>query len=130
MAIVPTVRLSTDSEEHMPDIELSIETRERAGWSVLDVAGEVDLYTASKLKEQLRSLSDRGKHRIVVNLERVGFIDSTALGVLIGALKRAREHEGEVVLAAPAEPVRKVLSITGLERVFPIRDGVEEATGG
>jgi anti-sigma B factor antagonist len=114
----------------MPDIELSIETREQDGWSVLDVAGEIDLYTASKLKEQLRGLSDQGKHRIVVNLERVGFIDSTALGVLIGALKRAREHDGEVVLAAPAEPILKVLSITGLERVFPIRESVDQATGG
>jgi anti-sigma B factor antagonist len=113
----------------MSEIELTIETRERAGWAVLDVVGEVDLYTAAKLKEQLRALSDRGKHRIVVNLERVGFIDSTALGVLIGALKRAREHDGEVVLAAPAEPVQKVLTITGLERVFPITENVDEATG-
>ena len=114
----------------MADIELSIDTSEREGWSVVDVAGELDLYTASNLKERLRALSENGKHRVVVNLERVDFIDSTALGVLIGARKRAREHDGEVVLAAPAEPVRKVLSITGLERVFPIRDSVDEATTG
>jgi anti-sigma B factor antagonist len=112
----------------MTDIELSIETREQSGWSILDVAGELDLYTASNLKERLRALSEGGKHRVVVNLDRVNFIDSTALGVLIGARKRAREHDGEVVLTAPTEPVRKVLSITGLERVFPVRDSVEEAT--
>lgn len=114
----------------MSHIELSIETRDRGGWSVLDVAGEVDLYSDPKLKERLRSLSDQGKHRIVVNMERVEFIDSTALGVLIGARRRAREHEGEVVLAAPTETVHKVLSITGLDRVFPIRGSVEDATAG
>jgi anti-sigma B factor antagonist len=113
----------------MSDIELSIETRDQGDWSVLEVAGEVDLYSAPKLKERLRALSDQGKHRVVVNLGQVGFIDSTALGVLIGARRRAREHEGEVVLAAPTEPVHKVLSITGLDRVFPIHDSVEDATG-
>jgi anti-sigma B factor antagonist len=111
----------------MADTELAIEVRERSGWTVLDVAGELDLYTAGTLKERLRSLTDQGRHRIVVNLESVEFMDSTALGVLIGARKRAREHDGEVALAGPTEPVRKVLSITGLDRVFPIGDTVDEA---
>jgi anti-sigma B factor antagonist len=114
----------------MADTQLSIEVRDQAGWTVFDVAGELDLYTAAKLKERLRALSDQGRSRIVVNLERVEFMDSTALGVLIGARKRARESDGEIALAAPTEPVRKVLSITGLDRVFPIRESVDEATSG
>jgi anti-sigma B factor antagonist len=114
----------------MADTELSIQVRDQAGWVVFDVAGELDLYTAGKLKERLRGLHDQGRHRIVVNLEQVQFMDSTALGVLIGARKRARQQEGEVALAAPTEPVRKVLSITGLDRVFPIRDSVDAATSG
>ena len=114
----------------MADTELTIEVRDQAGWTVFDVAGELDLYTAGRLKERLRALSDQGRHRLVVNLERVEFMDSTALGVLIGARRRAREHDGEVVLAGPVDPVRKVLSITGLDRVFPIRDSVDQATSG
>jgi anti-sigma B factor antagonist len=129
MAIVPTVPAATEVHD-MADTELSIEVRDQSGWTVFDVAGELDLYTSSRLKERLRALSDQGKHRIVVNLERVEFMDSTALGVLIGARKRAREHDGEVALAGPTEPVRKVLSITGLDRVFPIADSVDQATAG
>lgn len=114
-------------EEPMTE-NLMLETRESGDWTILVARGEVDLYTAPRLKEELAGLVTGGRARVAVDLSGVEFLDSTGLGVLISGLKRCREAGGELALAEPREPVRKVLSITGLDRVFPIHDSVEEAT--
>lgn len=110
------------------ETNLLVETREHGDWTVVDVKGEVDLYTAPQLRERLVGLVESGRTRLAVNMEGVEFLDSTGLGVLIGALKRVREREGILAMAAPREPVRKVLSITGLDKVFRIHESVEQAT--
>jgi anti-sigma B factor antagonist len=111
----------------MGEMNLLVESSERGDWTVVDVKGEVDLYTVPKLKERLADLSSSGRHRVAVNLENVEFLDSTGLGVLIGGLKRAREAGGSLALVGPREHVRKVLTITGLDRVFPVHDSIDEA---
>jgi anti-sigma B factor antagonist len=112
----------------MTEAELTVETRDAGDWSIVAVKGEVDLYSAPRLKERLADLTASGRTRITVNLEGVEFLDSTGLGVLIGALKRCREAGGNLALAGPRGPVRKVLSITGLDKVFPLHESVEQAT--
>ena len=114
----------------MAEINLLVEANDRGPWTVLGLEGEIDLYTAPKLKEQISELIGSERSRIVVDLSRVEFLDSTGLGVLIGGLKRARERGGELALAGPTEPVRKVLSITGLDKVFSLHDSVDAATSG
>lgn len=109
---------------------LILETSDRGDLTVVSVKGEVDLYTAPSLKESVADLVSSGRSRIAVDLGEVDFMDSTGLGVLIGALKRCREAEGALALVAPRDPVLKVLGITGLDRVFPIHDSVERATSG
>jgi anti-sigma B factor antagonist len=111
----------------MSDMNLLVESRESGDWTVVDAKGEIDLYTAPRLKEELADLLQRDRNRIVVNLGSVEFLDSTALGVLIGALKKCRERDGAFALAAPTETVQKVLRITGLHKVFPVHGTVDEA---
>lgn len=96
---------------------------------MLQVDGEVDIYTAPKLREKLVELIDAGNDRIVVDLEGVGFMDSTGLGSLVAGLKRIRERDGELAIVCTKEPVLKVLGITGLDRVFPVHDSVGNALG-
>jgi anti-sigma B factor antagonist len=108
--------------------DLLLHTTETGDWTVIEVKGEVDLYSAPRLKELIGDLVAGGRNRIAVELEGVEFMDSTGLGVLIGGLKRCREAGGTLSLVAPTEPVRKVLSITGLDKVFPIHDTTSEAT--
>lgn len=96
---------------------------------MLEVGGEVDIYTAPKLREKLVELIDAGNDRIVVDLEGVGFMDSTGLGSLVAGLKRIREQDGELAIVCTREPVLKVLGITGLDRVFPVHDSVVNALG-
>jgi anti-sigma B factor antagonist len=107
---------------------LALETNERGDVTVVSIKGEVDLYTAPSLKERIADLVSAGRSRLAVDLAGVEFMDSTGLGVLIGGLKRCKEAGGSLALVAPREPVIKVLSITGLDKVFPIHETLEQAT--
>lgn len=108
-------------------IDLGLDVTDRNGWAVLAVTGEVDVATAPRLREQLISLVSDGKVKIVVDLEGVDFLDSTGLGVLVGALKRVRTQDGELALVCTEARILKVFEITGLTKVFPMHRSVDEA---
>lgn len=109
-------------------MELSLATRTVADHAVLEVGGEVDVYTAPRLRERLVEMIDGGARDVVVDLGRVEFLDSTGLGVLVGALKRLRAAGGTFSLVCAKEPLLKVFRITALDQVFPLHDTVEAAT--
>jgi anti-anti-sigma factor len=86
-------------------MELGLEVDDsRRPYTVLAVKGEVDVYTAPRLREKLVELVSQGKHQIVVDLEGVDFLDSTGLGVLVGGLKRLRSHDGDLTLVPSEDP--------------------------
>ncbi len=84
-------------------------------------------YTAPRLRELLIDLVNGGHYQLVVNMEKVEFLDSTGLGVLVGGLKRVRAHDGSLDLVCTQERILKIFRITGLTKVFGIHDGVDEA---
>ena len=94
---------------------------------VIELEGEVDVYTAPQLKQQMISMLESGSRDLVVNLTKVDYLDSTALGVLIGGLKRMREMDGNMVLVCPSPRIRRVFEITGLDKIFDIFNTEEEA---
>jgi anti-sigma B factor antagonist len=102
---------------------------ERPGGSlgVIVLGGEVDIYTAPQFKLCMLGLLDDGVDKLVVDLTDVTFIDSTALGVLIGGVRRLSGVGGAMTLVVTSRPVERVLSITGLDRVFKIRSTREAA---
>jgi anti-sigma B factor antagonist len=108
-------------------VDLSLSTRPEGGRVIVEAAGEIDVYTAPKLREQLAQLVDAGKYDIVVDLQKVEFLDSTGLGVLVGGLKRVRQHEGTLRLVCNQERILKIFRITGLTKVFPIYDDAATA---
>jgi len=108
-------------------MDLRIDVTHRDGWSVLAVGGEVDVATAPRLREQLIALVNDQRFLIVVDLTGVDFIDSTGLGVLIGALKRVRTQDGQLVLVCTERRILKVFEITGLDQVFQLVDSVDAA---
>jgi anti-sigma B factor antagonist len=109
-------------------MDLGFEVGHRGGYAVLAVRGEVDVYTAPRLRERLIELVSQGSHQVVVDLEGVDFLDSTGLGVLVGGLKRLRSHDGDMILVCTQPRILKVFEITGLTKVFSIHDSVESAT--
>lgn len=108
-------------------MDLKIDVEEKEGATLLRLDGEVDVYTAPKLKSQIIDLVDQGKFKIVVDLERVDFMDSSGLGVLVGGLKRVRSHDGAISLICSQENILKIFRITGLVKIFPIFDDEGQA---
>ncbi len=109
-------------------MDLRIESSTNDGTAVLALRGEVDVYTAPKLKSSLIDLVDEGTYEIIVDLSEVDFIDSSGLGVLVGGLKRVKAREGSISLVCSQENILKIFRITGLNKVFPIYATLDEAT--
>ncbi len=109
-------------------MDLSLETRQENDRTVIEVGGEIDVYTAPKLRERIIELVDEGQYHLVVDLEKVEFLDSTGLGVLVGGLKRVRGHDGSLQLVCTQERLLKIFRITGLSKVFAIHGSQAEAT--
>jgi anti-sigma B factor antagonist len=108
-------------------LDLKIEMEEKEPATVVRLEGEVDVYTAPKLKSRLIDLVDQGKFKIIVDLEKVDFMDSSGLGVLVGGLKRVRSHDGSIALICNQENILKIFRITGLVKVFPIFESQDSA---
>jgi anti-sigma B factor antagonist len=94
---------------------------------VIAVAGEIDLFTAPELKAAIGESLESGRSRIVVDLSATTFLDSTALGVLIGAVKRLRSRDGVLTIVNKDPNIAKTFEITGLDQIFTIRRTRDEA---
>ena len=93
---------------------------------VVKLGGELDLYNAAQVREALGEACADSPERVVVDLEQVEFIDSTALGVLIEARTKLNNRRA-FLLAAPGLETRRALEISGLDRHFSVHDTVPEA---
>ena len=101
---------------------------------VVTLGGEIDAYNAPALRLDLRRLiEDVGASTIVVDLAAVTFLDSTALGVLVGALRRLRERNGRLRIVRPQATAARIFELTGLDTVlefYPERDAALNAESG
>jgi anti-sigma B factor antagonist len=104
--------------------EFRIEERTDGSVPVIAVAGEIDVATAPQLRECLHRVIAQGQTTVILDLLGVTFLDSTALGVLVGALKRCRELGGELHVVVADARIMKIFEITGLTKVFPIADSL------
>jgi anti-sigma B factor antagonist len=108
---------------------LELELGKQSGWQILTVRGEVDVTTTPRVRTQLISLLSDGTPHVIVDLEGVRFLDSSGLGALVAGLKLARSRAGELRIVCEGQrAVRKVLEVTGLERVLERYDSIEAAT--
>ena len=95
--------------------------QEAAGnWTVLQVTGEIDAATAPLLREGLLETIASGGRRLVLDLSAVAFMDSTALGVLVGTHKRLRTLDGSLRLVANTPASTRILTLTGLDHVLDV----------
>jgi anti-sigma B factor antagonist len=91
------------------------------------VTGEVDIFTAPELEERVSAAVGAGASRLVVDLREATFIDSSSLGVLIGAHRRLEEQGGRVIVVCDNPAIVKTLKITGLDGVFTLVDTLDGA---
>ena len=108
-------------------MDVSVHTVVHGDQVVVQVAGEIDVYTAASLREKLAELIDADHTDVIVDLTGVTFMDSTGLGVLVGALKKVRGFGGRLQLVIDQEKVIKVFRITALTQVFTIHETLDAA---
>ena len=108
-------------------MDLTLTTREADGKTIVAVGGEIDVYTAPKLRDKISELVATGAYDIVVDMHQVEFLDSTGLGVLVGGLKKVRAHDGSLRLVCNQDRLLKIFRITGLAKVFVIHETADEA---
>ena len=108
-------------------VDLTLQTRDVDGRTIVSVGGEIDVYTAPKLRDKITELVAAGVYDIVIDMEAVEFLDSTGLGVLVGGLKKVRAHDGSLQLVCNQDRLLKIFRITGLAKVFVIHDSADGA---
>jgi anti-sigma B factor antagonist len=105
---------------------LTVETSERGGWTVVRAQGQLDVATAPDFRQDLLEAQYGGSTRVVVDLDGVEFLDSMGLGVLVGALKRARTHAGEFVVVCSRDRLLQLFEVTGLDAILRVVGRVED----
>ena len=112
------------------ELSIDIKTENHGETLIYKLRGSLDLATSPSVRGALLDAAGAGNHDIIVDLTKLEFLDSTGLGALIGAHRRALEHGGGVRLVVHEGPIARLLNITGLMRVFPVYATLDDAIGG
>ncbi len=94
---------------------------------ILDIAGEIDLYNAPEIKDIINGLIEEQKFNVIINLEKVTYIDSSGIGALISSLSNLKKYQGGLKIINVYASVRKVFELTKLTSFFDIYNSEEEA---
>lgn len=107
-------------------MNISVKTEKIDDITLIEIDGEVDTYTSSKIKQDILQVVEQTP-KIIISMEKVKFIDSTGLGILIGVLKKVKEKEGEMIIVSPNSYINQIFEITGLFKVFKIVENTQQA---
>jgi anti-sigma B factor antagonist len=107
-------------------MKVNIEQYQNEKEVFVSVTGEIDAYTAPKLREELLPLTE-GKNKVItVNLKDVSYLDSTGLGVFVGIFKQLKKNEGELKLVELSDRLKRLFTITGLSHIMSISENAED----
>ncbi len=106
---------------------MEISQREKDGVVILDIQGEIDLYNAPEIKDTIQKLIEAQKYNIIINLEKVSYIDSSGIGALISSLSNLKKYQGSLKIINVYASVKKVFELTKLTSFFEIYNSEEEA---
>src|SRR5947209_6670309 len=98
---------------------LDIEVHDEQGCAIAVVAGEIDISSVAQFRERLLTLADSGG-TLIVDLNRVVFIDSSGLGALVAAARRVAEHGGSLYAVCSKPQPRRLLWMTGIDKRIPL----------
>lgn len=105
---------------------LSVESREDRGWTVVTARGQLDVATAPGFRQWLVEAQYTGATRVAIDLQGLEFLDSFGLGVIVGAVKRARSHDGELAVVCPPGRIRHVFELTEVDRILRLVDDLDD----
>jgi len=109
-------------------VEFGVTVASSGRWEILTVTGEIDMATVPRFRQRLLGVIGAGAQSVVIDLSGVDFIDSTGLGVLMGAAKRVRGSGGDIRLVRTGSRLSELIELTRLDRVLDVFDSVSAAT--
>ncbi len=116
-----------DGGGKLETIRLETQLRNVDGRQVLDVKGEVDVYTAPQFKEAVNKMVDSGEKHLLIDMSGVRYMDSSGFGTLLSVMKRLKPNGGSINLINVSGPIDRILKITRLNQVFATYASVDEA---
>lgn len=111
----------------METLRIKTSLRHEENIPVLDVTGEIDIYTTPQFKEAVSAAIDQNKPAIVINMTNVSYMDSSGFGTLLSATKRLRPLDGALYLSGCNEAIQRMLQITRLNTIFGVYTTEAEA---
>ena len=108
------------------DEALTIEVRHERGCAIVTAAGEIDISTVTRLRERLFAMAASGRP-LVVDLDKISFIDSVGLAVLVGTANRAATHGGSLYVVCARPKIRELFRLAGLDCRIPLASTLDEA---
>jgi anti-sigma B factor antagonist len=115
------------SSDTVTSVQIIVRAHIEGDWTVLTVAGELDVVGAPEVRQAVMDAVKDGRCCLVLDLSGVDFIDSFGIGVLVGALKRVRLLDGDLMMVVPEPRVRRVLEVCDLDRVFTLHRSLADA---
>lgn len=106
-------------------MNINLDMNENNGIVGVQVEGEIDAYTAPKLREAIFPLSEKDSVKMTIDLSGVSYMDSTGLGVIVGVFKSVRAHNGEFKLVGLSDRLKRLFDITGLADIIDINSEIE-----
>ena len=106
---------------------MEIKEREVSGVTLFDIIGEIDLYNAPDIKDLIKKNIEQQKYNIIINLEKVSYIDSSGIGALISSLSNLKKYQGALKIINVHGSVRKVFELTKLTNFFEIYESEQQA---
>ena len=119
--------LSVVKEAEVEGIRLETGLREISGMKILNVAGEIDVYTAPQFKEAVDGIIAGGQKHLIIEMGDVTYMDSSGFGTLLSATKRLKPKGGTVNLVKCNSAIDRILRITRLNQIFATYDNLDEA---
>lgn len=108
-------------------LEIEVNARPAGKAQVVDVNGEIDLYTSQVVHKCVHGLIDQGHDHLVVDLEDVGYLDSTGLGILMNASSRLQERGGNLAIVCTNDRVLRIFELIGMLESFSVFSSEAEA---
>jgi len=111
----------------METMRIETSLRHLDGIPVLDVIGEIDIYTTPQFKEAVSAAIDENRPAIIINMTQVTYMDSSGFGTLLSATKRLRPLDGALYLTGCNDSIQRMLQITRLNTIFGVYGTEDEA---
>lgn len=129
---MPSLRGGTDTlgRRYGSGVHAARHVTHRGDWVLVEVVGDLDLATAPALRQEVLNLLNDGERKVLIDLTPTDFLDSVGLGTLVALLKRVRVHDGDLAIVCPTARLRRLFTITDLDRVFALYDTADDAIAG